>query len=242
MATTILLVDDVSMFLELEKGFLQRSSVKILTARDGQQALELCRTERPALVFMDLHMPVMDGAACCRAIKKEPQIHSTPVVLITSEGKEGDREICLAAGCDGFLTKPLDRHLFLETARQLLPTIDRRDTRIPCHIKAKYRAFGVTLSGIVRDVSQNGVYLASETDLREGTELDVIFALPDPVGSIVQTRGKVAWLNTKGHRRKPSLPEGFGIEFLSLPEEAAGSLDRFLQISAGATSPAWRVS
>jgi uncharacterized protein (TIGR02266 family) len=230
------------MFVELEKGFLQQSAVKILTARDGKEALATCRAEHPALVFMDLHMPIMDGAECCRAIKKDPKLASTPVVLITSEGKEGDRQACLAAGCDDFLTKPLDRHLFLERARKLLPDIDRRDTRLACHIKVNYRAFGVTLSGFIRDISQNGVYLATDSDIKQGTQLDVIFALPDPIGTIVHAKGKVAWVNTRSDRRKPSLPEGFGLEFLSIPEGAASDLSRYLQNSAGTTSPAWRVS
>ena len=229
MAATILLVDDVGMFLELEKGFLQRSSVRVVTARDGREAFDICRREHPALVFMDLHMPVMNGAECCRMIKRDDLLKSTPVVLITSEGKEADRQTCLEAGCDDFLTKPLDRGIFLESARRLLPSIDRRDTRVSCHIKAKYRAFGVTLSGVIRDISRNGVYLATDSELDQGTLIDVIFALPDPIGSIVQAKGRVAWLNTSQDRRKPCLEEGFGIELFSLPEETGRDIDRFLQ-------------
>ena len=132
MATTVLLVDDVSMFIELEKDYLQMSAVDVLTARDGKEALRICQTERPALVFMDLNMPVMNGADCCRAIKKDPQLRSTSVVLITSEGKDADRQLCLDAGCDDFLTKPLDRQIFLAAARKLLPSIDRRHQRAGC--------------------------------------------------------------------------------------------------------------
>ncbi|HEY5512266.1 MAG TPA: response regulator [Geomonas sp.] len=229
MAQKVLLVDDVSMFLELQKDYLQRSAVNILTARDGMEALKICQAERPALVFMDLHMPVMNGADCCRTLKEDQQLKSTRVVLITSEGKDADRSLCFAAGCDEFLTKPLDRSIFLETARSLLPAIDRRDNRIDCRLKAKYRAFGVTLSGYLANLSQHGVYLATDYDVEKGAVVDLIFALPDPNGAIIQTKGRVAWLNTKKARRKQSLPEGFGVEFISPSEETAHNLARFLE-------------
>jgi len=229
MIQKVLLVDDVSMFLELQKDYLQLSAVSILTARDGKEALKICQSERPVLVFMDLHMPVMNGAECCRALKEDQRLKSTSVVLITSEGKDADRSLCLAAGCDDFLTKPLDRHIFLDAARKLLPAIDRRDKRVACHLKAKFRAYGVTLSGYILNLSQNGVYLATDHELELEAVVDLIFALPEPQGGIVQLRGHVAWLNTTKARQKQSLPQGFGVEFVSPSEETTRELARFIK-------------
>ena len=229
MSQKVLLVDDVSMFLELQKDYLQLSAVNILTARDGKEALKICQSERPFLVFMDLHMPVMNGADCCKALKEDQQLKSTKVILITSEGKDADRSLCLTAGCDDFLTKPLDRNLFLDAARKLLPAIDRRDKRIACHIKVKYRAFGVTLSAYIINMSQNGVYLSTNHDLELGAIVDLIFALPEPQGGIVQLRGRVAWLNTARARQKPTVDQGFGVEFISVPEETKRELARFIE-------------
>lgn len=228
MPRKVLIVDDVSMFLELMRDYLQLSAVKIFTARDGQEALRICLEERPELVFMDLHMPVMNGADCCKAIKQDKQLAATTVVLITSEGKPADRLTCYEAGCDDFITKPLDRHIFLETARRLMPTVDRRDRRVGCRFNIKYRAFGITLSGYVADLSRHGLYLGSDFALEQGALVDLIFALPEPVGSIVQTKARVAWLNTREKRTKPSLPLGFGVEFVSLTEEAERSIARFI--------------
>lgn len=229
MTKKVLLVDDVSMFLELEKDYLQQSAVNILTARDGLEALNICQSQRPAIVFMDLHMPMMNGADCCRAIKKDQQLQSTAVVLITSEGKDADRLLCLSAGCDEFITKPLDREVFLATARKLLPAIDRRDRRVTCRLKVKYRAFGITLSGYIVNLSGNGVYIATDSHVEKGALLDLIFALPEPSGLIIQTKARVAWVNSKKTRQKPSLPEGFGVEIVSLADEAARELGRFIQ-------------
>jgi len=229
MTKKVLLVDDVSMFIELEKDYLQLSAATILTARNGEQALKICQAERPGIVFMDLHMPIMNGADCCKAIKRDPQLEGTKVVLITSEGKEADRLLCLNAGCDGFLTKPLDRQIFLDTARKLLPAIDRRDRRVNCRLNVKYRAFGITLSGYIANLSQNGVYIVTGSEVAQDAEVDLIFALPEPSALIVQTRGRVAWLNSKKTRRKPSLAEGFGVEFVSLPDEAARAIGRYIE-------------
>ena len=241
MAKKVLLVDDVSMFLELEKNYLQLSAVNVLTARDGKEALKICQAERPDMVFMDLHMPIMNGADCCRAIKENPELASTTVVLITSEGKEADRMLCLKAGCDGFLTKPLDRHLFLQEARKLLPSIDRRDRRLTCRIRVKYSALGIPLSGFIVNMSQNGVYIATDAEVQTDALVDLVFALPEPSGAVIQTRARVAWTNTRKSKRKPSLPDGIGVEFISPGNEAAREILRFIE-SENSTLPVWRAS
>src|SRR5512133_2862778 len=93
----ILLVDDNRLFLEMEKEFLQPCAVKIYTARTGREALEVVRLVLPDLVFMDLHMPEMDGASCCTAIKAEPDLRSVPVVMIVTAENEDDLERCRRA-------------------------------------------------------------------------------------------------------------------------------------------------
>lgn len=242
MARKVLLVDDVSMFLELMKDFLQLSAVNILTARDGQEALRICRAENPELVFMDLHMPLMDGADACRAIKSDPE-PVAKVVLITSEGKEADRRRCLEAGCDDFLTKPLDRHVFLHAARKLLPEIERRDNRVNCRFNVKFRAFGISLSGFAANLSESGMYLAADVDVKEGAEIDLIFVLPEPIeATIIQTRARVAWVNTSKSRKNSLLPEGFGVEFLSVTDLEKKQIGRYLESLDTPTARALRVS
>jgi CheY-like chemotaxis protein len=121
----ILLVDDVRLFLELEKSFLNLSQVEILTAANGEEALAIVRRERPDLVFLDLYMPVLDGAVCCATIKGDPELSATPVVMVTTGGKPEEVEQCRAAGCDGLLTKPIDRSAFLDTVSRFIPSFNR---------------------------------------------------------------------------------------------------------------------
>ena len=121
----ILLVDDVRLFLELEKSFLNLAQTEILTAANGEEALAIVRRERPDLVFLDLYMPVLDGAACCAAIKGDLELSATPIVMVTTGGKPEEVEQCRAAGCDGLLTKPIDRTAFLDTVSRFIPSYSR---------------------------------------------------------------------------------------------------------------------
>lgn len=229
MRPKILLVDDVTMFLELQKMFLKLSSVRILTACDGVEALRIAREEIPSLIFMDMHMPNMGGAECCARIKADPVLRSIPVVMITSEGKEDEKAICFDSGCDGFMTKPIDRVKYLEMARKFLPTVDRRETRLPYRAKVKFRAFGLTLSGEIRDISSHGVYIATDYEVAAGTSIDLVFPMQDETGAAVQGRGRIAWVNSGNERKKQLFPAGFGVELTAVTEESKRLLNDFIE-------------
>jgi CheY-like chemotaxis protein len=224
MANTILLVDDVTMFLEIQRSFLRLSTAKIVTARDGVEALRAVDEHDPNLVFMDLHMPNLDGAECCAAIKADPRRRLLPVVLITAAGKEDDRKVCLRAGCDDFLFKPLDRDLFLEKARKYVPGIERRERRVPFKTPVRFRVFGVPLSGTVHDISVRGVYIAADYPVDPGSVIEVSFTLPDIGRTQIEARGRISWVNTGGRRRKGDMPPGFGVEFAVIPKEAGEAI------------------
>jgi uncharacterized protein (TIGR02266 family) len=228
MTAKILLVDDVTMFVELQKGFLKQSSAKVLTARDGLEALDLVKQERPDLIFMDLHMPRLDGAECCARLKADPILRHIPVILITADKAE-DRLLCQQAGCDAFLAKPIDRLEYLTTARRYLPAIDRRSKRVPCRFKVSFRAYGLGLSGEALDISDNGIYLATGYEVRVGTPLEVEFILAEARDPLVRVKGRVAWLNSKGEKRKAVVPEGFGVEFVEVPEAVRAALVHFVE-------------
>lgn len=229
MTPKVLLVDDVLMFLDLQKMFFRHSSVRIFTAKDGIEALQIVKKECPDLIFLDLHMPNMNGAECCALIKEDPRFKSVPVVMITSEGKESDKDLCRKAGCDDFLTKPIDRILYLEMARKYVPTIDRRNPRVSCREKVKFRVFGLTLSGEVMDISAYGVFIATDYEVDAETILDLVFALDEEDSALIQTRGRVAWVNSKKNKKKHGCPAGFGVELLAITEDSKRILDHFVE-------------
>jgi CheY-like chemotaxis protein len=91
---------------------------RLLEAADGAAALTLDRAERPALAVLDVYMPGPDGFRVCRAIKDDPALASTIVVLLTAQSGGAARELGRAAGADAYLTKPFSPHALLRLVAQ----------------------------------------------------------------------------------------------------------------------------
>ncbi|BEH11773.1 MULTISPECIES: response regulator [Geobacter] len=210
----VLLVDDERFFLNLQQEFLADSPVRVITAQNGREALDMVRRNRPGIVYLDLRMPELDGAACCSAIKNEPDLRDTPVVMVVSEGKPRDREVCLDAGCNGIISKPLDRIQFLSVGRRLFPAIERRQPRYPFSALAFFRIRDTSFHGTIADISLGGAYIACRCDLAAKEDIRLGFILGNT--SVVECRARVAWTNQGGMRPRKSLPDGFGVQFQSM--------------------------
>jgi len=120
---TVLIVDDeqhIRLLIEQTLEELEDEGVQLLTAADGEEALEVVGIHRPELVFLDVMMPKKNGFEVCAAIKHERGLASTKVVLLTAKGQAVDREAGMAAGADRYVTKPFDPDELLATARELL--------------------------------------------------------------------------------------------------------------------------
>ncbi|WP_224958646.1 response regulator [Geomonas subterranea] len=223
MQPTILLVDDLQMFLEIEKDFFKHTDVKIVTARDGVEAFEVVKREKPSLVFMDLQMPNMDGAACCRAIRSHPDHSALPVVIISSTSVPQDKDDCLAAGCNYFLTKPAGRDRFLEIAREFIPGIDRREKRVPCNLAGTLQHNGETASCTLHDLGVDGTYVVTALSARAGNVVNLSFTLPD--GTLIDSPCKVIWSGDSS----PVRPKGLGLKFALLPKQLRSALAHALE-------------
>jgi hypothetical protein len=177
---------------------------------------------------MDLHMPEMNGADCCAAIKGTPELSSIPVIMATAAGKKEDHELCRRAGCDELLTKPFERGLYLDAVRRHIPELDRRERRISISAKVRFQAFHVVMTGMVLDLSIRGMFVATEYDLDEGTVVTLAFSLPGDQGALVQAKGKVCWKNCGAEKRKKDYPHGFGMEFSAFGDGSLAVLQRYL--------------
>ena len=116
----ILLVEDNEVNRRLA-GFLLRShGYHVREATTALAAFEMLETDRPDLIVMDIQLPGMDGLEATRKLKEEPATADIPVIAVTSYAMKGDREKALAAGCAGYVTKPIDKKIFIqEIAAQL---------------------------------------------------------------------------------------------------------------------------
>jgi len=120
---TVLIVDDeqhIRLLIEQTLEDLEDEGVELQTASDGEMALDVVRNHHPELVFLDVMMPKMNGFEVCRAIKSDPAMAATTVVMLTAKGQAYDREEGLAAGADRYLTKPFDPDELLDIARAAL--------------------------------------------------------------------------------------------------------------------------
>ena len=119
---TLLIVDDNAQNLYLARFLLERSGYEICEAHNGQKAVAVAQTQRPALVLMDIQMPGMDGLEATRQIKAG--MAAPLVVALTAKVMAGDREAILAAGCDGYIQKPIDPDSFVSEVETYLQDVE----------------------------------------------------------------------------------------------------------------------
>ena len=108
----VLVVEDVDFNRDLLVQLLE-DKYQVIEAVNGQEGVELAERERPALILMDLSIPVMDGWEATRRIKANPDLSSIPVIALTAHAMVGDQEKALAAGCDDYLVKPLNEDILM---------------------------------------------------------------------------------------------------------------------------------
>jgi CheY-like chemotaxis protein len=120
MRETLLLVEDNALNRDMLSRRLTRAGFRTLLAEDGQQALDLLEQERPALVLLDMNLPVVDGWSVCREAKASPSTADIPIIALTAHAMSEDRRRALEAGCDDYATKPIDFPGLLSKIREHL--------------------------------------------------------------------------------------------------------------------------
>jgi len=104
----ILIVEDNQDNRELVAKVLKLTGYHVIEAVDGQEAIEKARAENPDLILMDLFIPKIDGYEVTKRLKDDKDLKHIPVIALTAQAMKGDMEIALAAGCDGYMPKPID--------------------------------------------------------------------------------------------------------------------------------------
>jgi CheY-like chemotaxis protein len=112
--TKILLVEDNEMNRDMLSRRLERKGYGVVMAVDGQQAIDMARSEAPALILMDMSLPVIDGWEATRRIKADNATQAIPVIALTAHAMQGDEDKAKQAGCDDFDTKPVELPRLLE--------------------------------------------------------------------------------------------------------------------------------
>lgn len=116
----VLLVDDDVHNRKIFETVLRRAGYGVLVATGGDEALLVARAELPHLILMDLSIPVIDGWECTRRLKADPATSGITIIALTAHAMRGDEELARAAGCDGYLSKPISPRKLVEEVRQRL--------------------------------------------------------------------------------------------------------------------------
>ncbi|SEM56709.1 response regulator [Bradyrhizobium sp. OK095] len=121
MNRTVLLIEDNEQNRYLTTFLLEKHGYSVVAALDGARGIELGKTANPAIILLDIQLPVMHGYDVARALRSIAPLQDVPIIAVTSYAMAGDREKALAAGCDGYIEKPIDPDTFVSEIRKFLP-------------------------------------------------------------------------------------------------------------------------
>jgi uncharacterized protein (TIGR02266 family) len=220
---TILVVDDAAMFRELGSLFLSRLG-RVIPAADGEEGLFLARRHRPDVILLDLVMPGLDGAEVCERLRADPELHSTPVVILTASPRAEDHERAIVAGADQVIAKPISRVALIDAVnRYLYSPIARGMPRVPLEAPVRILHDAGECEGVALNISRGGMCVEPCDDPPSKDDVRLEFALPE-TATVLRPTARIVW------RREPEStePPSLGMRFMRLDGESAGQLSRFV--------------
>ena len=122
MKKKVLLVDDSTTVLMMEKMILAKGPFEVVTARDGVEAVAMARAEQPDVILLDVMMPNMDGLSACATIRTDAATAHIPIVMVTTRGEEQNIETAFRNGCTDYVTKPINGLELLTKLHNILGT------------------------------------------------------------------------------------------------------------------------
>lgn len=220
---TILVVDDAAMFRELGSLFLSRLG-RVIPAADGEEGLFLARRHHPDVILLDLVMPGLDGTEVCRRLRADPELRSTPVVILTASPLAEDHERAIVAGADQVIAKPISRVALIDAVNRYLHSpIARGMPRVPIDAPVRILHDGGECEAVARNISRGGMCAEPDGDPPPKDDVRLEFALPES-SMVLRPTARIVW------RRDPdtSTPSGLGMRFMRLDGQSAGYLSRFV--------------
>ncbi|MBI3752470.1 MAG: response regulator [Deltaproteobacteria bacterium] len=211
----VLLVDDVKLFLELEKTLLaNRSNLQLFTATSGQEAIDIHKKEKVDLILCDLYMPGMNGNEVCKIIRSDDNLKKVSIIIVTTSAK--DTDMCLAAGANDVVLKPINPTELMKKVGKYINISVRRDIRILARIGVEglRGAPSESFLGNTVNISMSGVLIETGHAFTVGETVSCSFFIPGNSAPITVT-GEVV-------RRPDSDQPGmnyYGIRFLDIKEE-----------------------
>ena len=221
-ADRILLVDHSRGALLFQETILRRRKAVIVTALSGVEGLQKAREERPQLVIFGFDLFDMTAPEFCREIRSDPDIKSISLLLVCERENAEHAELCLSAGCNDVIFRPLQREELDEKVSRLTSIPSRRQLRTITRIEVSLENNGRFILGRSLNISSNGMLLEVDRVLPGDGRVRIHFYLPgDP--KPMQIMGEVLRAEFTGTMAK------YGVRFLAADDEQRERIERFVQ-------------
>ncbi|MFQ6083911.1 MAG: response regulator [Candidatus Aminicenantia bacterium] len=170
----VLVVDDEKDIIELVRYNLEKEGFKVISATDGEKALEIISKEEPELIILDLMLPGIDGLEVCRVLKRNDQTSSIPIIMLTAKGEETDIVVGLELGADDYITKPFSPRVLLARVKAVLKRMEAK----------KEESKVIKINQLTIDLTRHQVTLERKPLALTSTEFNLLTLL-------AQKRGRV---------------------------------------------------
>jgi CheY-like chemotaxis protein len=125
----VLIVEDNPMNMRLIEMILKSDNYLLLKARDGEEALAIAAIDHPDLVLMDIRLPKLSGLEVAKRLRKNGKLGHIPIIALTAHAMKGDEEKAIEAGCDGYVSKPIDTRQLPRLVAKMLATQQKQESR-----------------------------------------------------------------------------------------------------------------
>jgi CheY-like chemotaxis protein len=231
MQKKVLLVDDVELFLELEKTILSKRNLQIFTALSGQEAIDIHKRERVDLILCDLYMPGMNGDELCRIIRSDGTLKNVSIVMVTTSSSEENIERCKKAGANDYIAKPIKPTELLNKLNTYFSVAMRANTRIFVRLRVEVTAGNSSelFIGTTLNISSSGFLIETGHTFNLGDTISLSLAIPD---SAVQIYAKGEVVRKAGG----ALPKMnyYGIHLIDIKEEDKQAIEAYVKHSTEA--------
>jgi CheY-like chemotaxis protein len=191
---TVIIADDHETLVMYLSVLMRRMGFNVIPARNGQEMLGVLTTILPDLIITDLKMPVMDGLAALKVIKKDRRFSDIPVIMVSAHFEQQAFDECMALGGAGFLTKPINLHALHQLLRECITypnDMKRKNLRVVYGNKIMAGYAGRQLAYYAVTLSEQGIYLRTQNPLPVGTQMNVHLELQD--GQTLAAQGEVIY-------------------------------------------------
>lgn len=229
MKKKILLVDDSNFFLEVEKDIFSRTDCDILTAKSGKEALDSIRSERPDMILMDLYMHDLRGDECCALIKADPELRDIPVIIVTHSISPEDKTLCLNAGCDDYVVKPINKHIILEKVEKFAGINITGHKKAPISAEVMYVIDTQPHKGYAYVISEDDIYMKVDHLSPVGTTVNIIFSIAG-IGENIEAECEVVWTTDGRDDLHPQIAPGMAMKFNRINGEGTETIATYVDL------------